>query len=152
MSRISQTYRNCYFYSVSLDNLRTLWKIINWARKLFLHIRHSNRLSILPFADPAMKPFAVFFTYNLPSTGYIRLPVPDMLQGMSGRASYFDNSTALVKQNSCESQLSIYWLVGAIIFAVSDRAQYVVLVYRTNNPISIGNPNQQTLPGQISAG
>ncbi|EYC20729.1 hypothetical protein Y032_0021g393 [Ancylostoma ceylanicum] len=90
-------------------------------------------LHIMTIIDPSMKPFAVFLTYNLPSTGYIRLPVPDMLQGMSGRASYFDNSTALVKQDSY-------------------RAQYVVLVYRTNNPISIGIPSQPSIPGQISAG
>ncbi|KJH42109.1 hypothetical protein DICVIV_11913 [Dictyocaulus viviparus] len=50
--------------------------------------------------DPLLNPFALFFTYNLPSTGGIRLPIPNKLQGLTGRAIYIDNSTIVMKRNS----------------------------------------------------
>ncbi|KAK6047868.1 hypothetical protein COOONC_14628 [Cooperia oncophora] len=66
--------------------------------------------------NPAYKPFAVFLTYNLPSTGFTRLYIPQVLQGITGSTYYVDNSTSLVKRDSY-------------------RLQYVVLVYRTTQPI-----------------
>ncbi|VDM59647.1 unnamed protein product [Angiostrongylus costaricensis] len=56
-------------------------------------------LHVMTIIDPLNKPFAIFFTYNLPSTGVLRLPVPTVLQGMTGRATYIDNKTA-AKQKS----------------------------------------------------
>ncbi|VDM79235.1 unnamed protein product [Strongylus vulgaris] len=91
-------------------------------------------LHVMTIIDPSTKPFAIFLTYNLPSIGYNRLLVPEMLQGLSGRASYFDNSTAIIKQDSY-------------------RSQYVILVFRTNGPVSVGNQNQGNFVArQVMAG
>ncbi|VDN29908.1 unnamed protein product [Cylicostephanus goldi] len=84
-------------------------------------------LHIMTIIDPSSKPFAMFLVYNLPSVGYNRLPIPDTLQGLSGRASYVDNSTTVIRQDSY-------------------RSQYVVLVYRTNNPVLISQ--NQIFAGQ----
>uniref|UniRef100_A0A0K0DNT2 Amine oxidase n=1 Tax=Angiostrongylus cantonensis TaxID=6313 RepID=A0A0K0DNT2_ANGCA len=59
-------------------------------------------LHVVTIIDPLNKPFAIFFTYNLPSTGVLRLPVPTVLQGMTGRATYIDEKTAVAEQKSCK--------------------------------------------------
>ncbi|KAK5981712.1 hypothetical protein GCK32_016622 [Trichostrongylus colubriformis] len=76
--------------------------------------------------DPAYKPFAVYLTYNLPSTGFVRLFIPQVLQGITGRTLFVDNSTSLIKRESY-------------------RSQYVVLVYRTTEPIETDIQNSVSL-------
>ncbi|XGW20548.1 hypothetical protein V3C99_003944 [Haemonchus contortus] len=88
-------------------------------------------LHVMTTVDPADKPFAVFLTYNLPSTGFIRLFVPQVLQGITRRTHYIDNSTSLVKRPSY-------------------RLQYVVLVYRTTQPIDTNIRNSISLGSNLT--
>ncbi|VDL70544.1 unnamed protein product [Nippostrongylus brasiliensis] len=87
-------------------------------------------LSVMTIINPSTKPFAIFFTYNLPSVGLQQLPMPQIIQGLTGRVSYIDNSTALRSSDSY-------------------RSQYVVLVYRTMERVTIGSTNSNQGVGEV---
>ncbi|PAV76965.1 hypothetical protein WR25_18761 [Diploscapter pachys] len=72
---------------------------------------------VLVVVDPAYKPFGVFLYSNLPTTGQARLLTSSQQNGSPNFISYIDNSTAVDTSDSY-------------------RAQYVVLVYATGNPVN----------------